>query len=446
MDITVSPRHLPAEQGPAPVPTSDRPERIAGLLILLLAFGGFGVWAALAPIDGAVVTSGVLAAESARKTIQHLDGGIVSEIRVHEGDRVEAGNVLVRLDDTQARAQLEIARGQYLSLRAQEARLVAERDDLPDIKFPKELLSEQDDPRIREAIAGEERVFRARRTALAGEQEVLEQRAEQLQEQIRGLEVLSASKLKRIRLYQEEIVGLNKLFEKGLGDKARLREYERLSAEVEGERGQHQSDIARAKVQVGETQLQSAQLKRQFTSDVVTELRDVETKIADLRERMRALAQTVERTVIKAPVAGSVVGTSVHTIGGVIRPGDHVLDIIPANDSLIVESQVQPMDIDRVAPGQEADLRFSAFNTRTTPVVPGNVLTVSADILTDQATRRPYYLARIKVTPQGMEELKGLTLQPGMPVEAMIKTGERTFFEYLIKPVTDRLATAFKEE
>jgi len=445
MDITVVPHEVKGHGGDQ-VRTSDRPERIAGLLLIVLLFGGFGVWSALAPIDSAAVAPGVLASESARKTIRHLDGGVVSQILVHEGDRVAKGEVLVRLDDTEASAQLEIVRGQYLSARAQEARLLAERDDLPEITFPEELLKAETDSRIREALTGERRVFAARKSALLGEQEVLQQRTDQLQEQIRGLESLVSTKTKRIQLYQEEIQGLKKLFSKGLGDKSRLREYERLSAEIEGERGQHQADIAGARMRIGETNIQIAQLKRKFTSDVVTELRDVETKISDLRERMRALGQTLERTVIRSPVAGSVVASSVHPVGGVLRPGDHVLDIVPEDDSVIVEAKVQPTDVDRVSPGLEADLRLSAFNARTTPVVQGRVLTVSADSLVDESTRRPYYLARIKVTPEGMEKLKGRVLQPGMPVEAMIKTGERTFFEYLIRPVTDRLAQAFKEE
>lgn len=448
MDITVIPSQVD-ESAEDAVPTNDKSERIFGLLILLVGLGGFVVWASLAPIDGAAVAPGVVAVESARKTVKHLDGGIVSEILAREGDRVAKNDVLVRLDDTEASAQLEIARGQYLSLRAQEARLLAERDDLAEIAFPSDLLDAldtDDDPRIREAVTGEERVFQARHKALIGEQQVLEQRKDQLEEQIRGLEALSASKTTRIDLYQEEIDGLNKLFTKGLGDKGRLRESERLQAEIAGERGQHQSDIAAARIQIGETEIQIAQLKRKFTSDVVTELREVGNKLADLRERMRALGKTLERTEIRAPADGAVVGTSVHTVGGVIRPGDPILDIVPENESLIIEAQVQPVDIDRVSIGLEADLRMSAFNSRTTPVVQGRVLTVSADSLIDQATNRPYYLARIEVTPESMVKLTGRNLQAGMPVETLIKTGERTFFDYLIRPLTDRVARAFREE
>ncbi|ADC61202.1 HlyD family type I secretion periplasmic adaptor subunit [Allochromatium vinosum] len=430
----------------APLPTNDKPERLAGLLLLLLALGGFLSWAFLAPINGAAVASGVVAVESARKIVRHLDGGVVSEILVREGDRVEEGEVLVRLDDTEASARLEIARGQYLALRAQEARLIAERDGLTQIPFADELIAAQGDMRIAEAITGEQRVFLARRQSLDGEKEVLDQRRDQLQEQIRGLEALIATKTKRIGLYQEEIDGLLNLFDKGLGDKRTLREYERLSAELEGERAQHRSDIAAARIQIGETEIQIAQLKRKFTSEVVTELRDVETQLADLRERMRALGKTLERTVIRSPAAGAIVGSSVHTIGGVIRPGDHILDVVPEDESLIIEARVQPIDVDRVSPGLEADLRMSAFNTRTTPVVQGRVLTISADRLLDESTRQYYYLARIQVTDDGMAKLKGLTLQAGMPVEAMIKTGERTFIDYLVRPFTDSLAKAFREE
>ena len=365
---------------------------------------------------------------------------------MREGDRVEQGSVLMRLDDTESRAQLEIVRGQFLAKRAEEARLIAERNGDESVTFPPDLLEMQEDPRVEEAITGQRRVFQARHQALTGEINVLEQRVGQLKEQIRGLEALSESKSKRIKLYQEEIAGLHKLFEKGLGDKSRLREWERLAAELEGERAEHQSSIAATRVQIGETELQIVQVQRRFTSEVVEQLRAVQTDLFDLRERIRALEKTLERTMIRSPQSGSVVGMRIHTVGGVLRTGDPILDIIPEDEPLIVEAQVEPNDISRVAPGLEADIRFSAFNARTTPTVPGVVQTVSADRLTDQKTGMPYYLARIQVTQDGMETLRGLTLLPGMPADVMIKTGERTFFEYLIRPLTDRLALGLKEE
>ncbi len=423
--------------------TDDRLERRIGLLILLAAVGGFGTWAA----DSAAVAPGMVAVEFNRKTVQHLEGGIVREILVREGARVAPGDLLVRLDDTQALAQLEIVRSQYLASRAQEARLIAERDSYREVVFPDDLLAARSDPRVEEAIAGQQQVFAARSKALTGETEVLEQRIEQLNEQIRGLEGLSASKLQRIESYKTEIKDFKKLYEKGLTDRLRLREMERLAAELEGERAEHQASIAAAQVQIGETRLQIIQLQRKQQTEVTQELRDTQAKLSDLRERIRALEDTVARTVVRAPVGGAVVGLAVHTVGGVVTPGGRLLDIVPQDEQLIVEARVAPTDADRVSPGLEAQLRFSAFNVRTTPTVPGHVLTVSGDRITDPNNPKDsYYLARIQVTPEGMNSLRGLSLLPGMPVDVMIKTGERTFFQYLVKPITDRLAKSFREE
>ena len=446
MDIDVTPtKEDQPSQDEAPR-TSDNRERLVGLAILVIALGGFLVWATLAPIDNAVVAPGVVAVESSRKTVQHLDGGVVREILVREGDQVKAGDLLLIIDDTEARAQFEIARGQYLALRADEARLLAERDRLDDVEFPDDLLAARGDPRADEAISGQQRVVEARRNAIEGEVDVLRQRIEQIGEQIVGLEALSESKQKRIELYQEEIDGLKDLFSKGMGDKSRLREWERLVAELEGELAQHRSDIAASKVQMGETRLQIVQVRRRVESEVAEQLQNALTELADVRERMRALENTLERTRVHAPVEGYVVGMEIHTIGGVLTPGSPILDISPRNEALIVEAKARPQDIDRLYPGLEAEMRFSAFNTRTTPTVLGRVLTVSGDSLMDPATNMPYFLVRIEVTPKAYEILEGLTLLPGMPADVMIKLGERTFFQYLVRPLQDRIAHAFTED
>ena len=417
-----------------------------GFAVLLLAFVGFGGWAAVAKLGSAAVAPGMVTVESYRKTIQHLEGGIIKEIRVRDGDTVTEGQVLVRLEDTQPRAQLEIVRSGYLALRALEVRLIAERDNLERIVFPNELVSLQDDPRVRETLNGQDRVFKARRDSMQGEIAVLEQRIEQLQAQISGLDALQQSEKQRIDSLNGELQDFRKLLKEGHVDKLRVLDLERSIAALEGDRAEHLADMARAKMQIGETRLQIMQVKKKFLAEVVAELRDVQTKIFDAQERMRALRDTLERTEIRASNEGIVVGLGVHTVGGVISPGTRILDIVPRGEPLVVEAQVQPTDIDKVHPGLTADIRFSAFKARTTPVVEGKVLTVSADRLIDQADKRAYYLARIEVTPEGMAQLHGLQLLPGMPAEVIIKTGERTFLEYLLQPLLDSFARSFKEE
>lgn len=432
--------------GLLPVPTDDRRARRAGLAILLITFAGFGGWAAVAKLDSAAVASGVVTVESYRKTIQHLEGGIVQDILVRDGDSVHSGDVLLRLDDTQARARLEIIRSQYLAARALEARLIAERDQQADLTFPAELMNLREDARVGETLEGQERVFKARGEALRGETALLEQRIEQLQAQIGGLEALQQTEQRRIDSLQRELQDFRRLQQSGFTDKLRLLELERDIAELEGERASHLAEIARTRMQIGETKLQILQLRKQFQTEVVAELRDTQTKLFDLIERMRALQDTVERTEIRAPTEGTVVGLGVHTMGGVVAPATPLLEIVPKGEQLVVEAKVQPTDIDKVHAGLAADIRFTAFKLRTTPVVEGQVLTVSADRLIDPDTKYPYYLARIQVTAEGMERLQGLELLPGMPAEVMIKTGERTLLNYLLRPLLDAFARSFRED
>ncbi|MEA3639607.1 MAG: HlyD family type I secretion periplasmic adaptor subunit [Lamprobacter sp.] len=447
MEITV-PSTRVTESQKQTVPTTDRGARLLGLLILLIGLGGFLIWAALAPISSAAVAPGVVTVEGARKTVQHLDGGIVADILVREGDKVDADQLLVRLDDRETRAQLEMERGQLIALAAEEARLVAERDGLEQPEFPVRLFGGigMDDPRLLMAQAGQKRVFEARREAREGEISVLEQRIEQLQERIAGVEAVLEANKRRAKLYQEEIDALTSLFDRQLGDKSRLREAERQQAELLGEQAERRSTIASTRVQIVETELEIAQIKRRFVSEVVEQLRKVETELSDREERLRALSARLERTEVRSPASGAVVDLQTHTIGGVLRPGDKVLDLIPTDEPLLIEARVSPTDIDQVFPGLEADIRFTAFNASTTPTLIGQVLTVSADRMTDQKTDQDYFLARVQVPPESLEQLEDKTLLPGMPATVMIKTGERTFFEYLIRPISDRISVAFRED
>lgn len=429
-----------------PAKTDDTPIRWIGFIILALVFGGFGGWAALAPLDSAALAPGVVTVKNYRKTVQHLEGGIVKEIHVRDGMEVEEGDLLVVLDDTQARAELEILRGQRFAAVAAEARLKAERDDLADIRFPP--LMNADDQRAREAVLSEKQQFAARKLAKDGEIEVLTQRIGQLDAQVEGLGALIDSKQQLLSSYEEEISDNQALLSEGYVDKQRLRDVQRQKASLKGEVAEHNSAIAGIKVQAGETRLQILQLKKDFRAQVVEQLSEVQTRVFDLEERVNAIQDRVERSAIYAPVGGMVLGMSVHTVGGVVSPGTPILDIVPESDELIIEAELSPNDIDRVTNGMLADIRFSSFSSATTPVIEGEVVNISADRLVNEQTGMPYYLARVEVTPQGTKKLaKGeLTLLPGMPAEVLINTGARTLLEYLVAPATNAFARSMIED
>jgi len=428
-------------------PTDDRWVRSLGYAIVFLLFGVLGTWSAVALIDSAAVAPGEVTLETYRQAVQHLEGGIVKSVNVRENASVKKGDVLIHLDDTQARAQLEIIKGQLIIYRLTEARLLAERDDLKEIHFPEELLlNAENDPRISEQVDGQIKSFNARQGDLKARISLLNEKATQLQQQVRGLDDQERILLRRIDLFSDELNGLRSLLDKGLGDKVRLRALERDKAEVEGQLSSVRNDRSRAKLQISETTLQISQTKQENHKNVVAELTDTQAKIFDALERERALADTLHRMEILAPVDGRVVGLTVHSAGSVVDPRAKLLDIIPQAESLLVDARVQLGDVDKVIPGMLARVRFTAFNSRTTPTVNGKVLSISADRLTDPATNVPYYLARIQVSPEEMKNLNGLELIPGMPADVMIVTGERTVLDYMFRPLLDAFARSFKEE
>lgn len=428
-----------------PLETTDRKPRIIGIIIVAVAFGLFGTWAMLAPLDSAALAPGVVTVKSHRKTVQHLEGGIVKDILVRDGAVVTAGQPLLMLDETQARAELGILQGQYLAAKATESRLISEREGLDEVQFDEDLLTSQD-LRAVEAMRNEEQLFSARLNSRLGEIEVLQQRIVQLESQIEGLQALADSKQELYASYSEEVVDLAALLEEGFVDKPRLRDLQRNAARTRGEAAEHLSAIAQAQVRIGETRLEILQLDKRFMTEVADELAEVQGTVYDLKERMTAIEDRVRRTVVRAPDNGMVLGLNTHTIGGVVQGGEPLLDIVPEGDELIVEARVAPMDIDRVALGMEAQIRFSAFRSSTTHVVEGRVIGISADSLTDEHTGETYYKARIEVTEAGAEILGALVLVPGMPAEVLIKTGERTLFQYLMRPATDALARSLIED
>ncbi len=413
------------------------------MLIFFFVFVVFGLWSVFAPLDGAARAPGTVIVKSNKKMIQHLEGGLVKEILVQNGDLLNADDPILILDDTQSRAQLEIFRTQFIALKVRESRLLAERDTLESILFPESLQLSQ--ANVREEIEAQEQIFSARRTSMGGEKEVLEQRIEQLYSSLEGLQALKASKETLAVSYSEELTDIQALLEQGFSDKTRLRAAERNHALLKGEAGELVANISSTEVQIGETRLQILQQQNEFHNQVVTELSATQTQLKDVNERILALEDIVQRTVIRSPVTGIVNGLQIHTEGGVIGPGTVIAEIVPQAEELIIEAQVPTIDIDRVAVGQSATIRFSSFNS-SVPTIFGRVISLSADAMLDRNTGVSYYLSRIEVTPEGMADLGDLILVPGMPAEAFIATGSRTFLQYTMKPFSDSLARSLIED
>lgn len=417
--------------------------RRAGILIAVAVFGVFGLWATLAPLNGAAHAPGTVTVRSYRQVVQHLEGGMVSEINVQNGDFVEAGAPLLALDSTQSLAQLEIANAGFAALTTIEARLIAERDGLDSIVYPASLSAAG--ANAVEEMAVQTQIFEARKAAREGGIAVLEQRIEQLKSRVTGLEAMKLSKEELVASFADELADVRLLLEEGFADKIRLRELERNHSVLKGEGAELVATISSTEMQIGETQLQILQTNNEFQSEVVNQLGEVQTSLKDARERTTALHDVVNRTVVRAPVSGVVNSMQYHTIGAVIGPGNPIADIVPQSDELVVEARVSPVDIDRVTIGQEATIRFSAFSS-SVPTIFGTVLGVSADAMVDQQTGMPYYMARVQVTPEGMTELGGLALVPGMPAEVFIASGSRTFFQYVMKPFSNALARSLIED
>lgn len=418
----------------------ELPKRV-GLSIFVLVFVFFGGWATFAPLDGAAHAPGQVTVKTYKKTVQHLEGGIVGSILVQNGDVVTAGQSLLEMDKTQSTAQLEIANSQLVALQAREARLLAERDNIDSVSYPASLTGAS----AAEEMTSQSSIFAARKASREGSIQVLEQRTEQLESKLIGLAALKDSKQTLAASYADELTDTRSLLEEGFSDKSRLRAVERNLATYQGEAADLSATISATQVQIGETQMQILQLNREFQNEVVNELGDTQTRLKDAEERSIALQDIVSRTIVRAPVDGVVNGMQVHTEGGVIGPGTAIAEIVPLTEELILESRVSPLDIDRVFEGQEATIRFSSFGNRT-PTIFGNVLNLSADAILDQTTGMSYYLARVEVSPEGMADLGDLELLPGMPAEVFIATGSRTLMQYLFKPFSNAMARSFIED
>jgi membrane fusion protein, type I secretion system len=425
---------------------SIRQHLIVGLSVVALLAGGLGGWASTAQISGALIAPGSIVVESNVKKVQHPTGGVVGELRAHDGDVVKAGDVVVRLDDTVTKASLAIVTKNLDGLWARAARLEAEQRGLDKIAFPPMLRDRVDDPDVKAVMASETKLFEVRVNGRIGQKAQLRERITQLNEEIAGLTAQEQAKDQEIALVEKELTGVRDLYDKHLVQLSRLTTLERDAARLSGERAQYISSRAQAKGKITETELQIIQVDKDMVSDVSKDLRETNDKIGEFVERKVTAEDQLRRVDIRAPQDGMVLQSTVHTVGGVITAGDAIMLIVPQADDLQVEAKVNPQDIDKLQVGQKTLLRLSAFNQRTTPELNGVVTRVSPDVTTDQRTGQSYYTIRVSMPPEEVARLGDVKLIPGMPVEAFVQTGERTMLSYLIKPLSDQLMRAFREK
>ncbi|MQW85607.1 HlyD family type I secretion periplasmic adaptor subunit [Sinorhizobium saheli] len=425
---------------------SIRHNLLGGATVVALLVGVVGGWAATTDISEAVIAYGTVVVDDNEKKVQHPTGGIVGKIFVRDGGHVKAGDLLVQLSDVVPRANLAFVAKSLDELYARKARLGAERDGLEQMTVAPELAMRMQEGDVAKLIASEKRLFELRRIARTGNKARLRERRDQLLNQIEGYTAQEISKGKEIELIKSELKGIRSLVERKLVSLSKLTSYEREATRIEGERAQTLSSIAQARGAIAEVELQILQLDKEFSSETASELREVDAKIAEFEERRVMAQDQLTRIDIRAPASGIVHQSTVHTVGGVISAGEPIMLIVPDADTLTVEARIAPQDIDQLLVGQSALLRFTAFNQRSTPEIPGVVSLIAADVTRDQRTNEHYYVVRVMPDPSKVESLGSMALVPGMPVEVFIKAGERKVISYLTKPLTDQMMRAFRDQ
>jgi len=418
---------------------------LGGLMIIVVLLGGIGTWAATTDIAGAVVTQGNIVVESSVKKVQHPTGGVVAEIYVKEGQEVKANQLLIRLDDTVTRANLRVVSKQLDDLGMRAARLAAERDEATELHIPEDLQRRMKEPNIARIVNGERSLFESRRESKLKQDQQLRERIAQFEKEGGGITAQIEAKSKEIELIGKELDGLKDLEKQRLVTTNRMVTLRREAARLGGERGQLIAAAAKAKGMIAETELKILGTDQQFKTDVVDELRQVESKQAELEERRIAAEDQLKRIEIRAPQSGKVLQLAAHTVGGVLNPGDPIMLIVPENDQLVVEARVAPRDIDQLHLGQPAVIRLAAFNQRTTPELNGSIAGISADLSKDAITGEGYFLARIALPDAELARLGKKKLVPGMPADVQIRTNDRTALSFLVQPLHDQIAKAFRE-
>jgi protease secretion system membrane fusion protein len=419
----------------------------AGLWVLGLGFGGFLLWAAFAPLDEGVPTQGMVTIDTKRKTVQHLSGGIVKEVLVHEGQQVKEGEPLLRLDAAVARANYESVRQRYLGYRAMQSRLFAEQAGSAAIDFHPDVKAAMNDPLIKQQIVTQQQLIQARRAALAADLQGIEENTQGLKEQLGSYQNILVQRRNQLSLLNEELNNVRGMVKEGYAPRNRQLELERMVAESNAAIADLVGNSLRVNRQVAELGQRSMARKQEYRKEIESQLADITRETQSDAEKFVAVTADLDRMEIKAPANGQVVGLTVQTVGAVLQPGQKLLDVVPDNQSLLLEAHIPPHLIDKVQSGLPADIRFNTFAHSPQLVVEGKILSVSGDLLSDpQAPQFSYYLARVQVTPAGMKTLGQRQMQPGMPVEIVIKTGERSLLTYLIHPLTKRMAASLKEE
>ena len=433
---------------PLEVNTDARAFSRIGWLIVVLGLGGFLAWGLFAPLDKGVPLSGTVAKESNRKAIQHQTGGIVKEILVKDGDVVKEGQVLVRMNGVLAKSAYETTEAQYLTARAAEARLTAERDGLKTIAFPAELVQRKNEPRVAELMTLQQQLLTSRQMALQSELGGIDESIAGLKEQIKSLEESRESKKAQMGYLKEQLDGMRDLAKEGYVARNRLLDLERTYAQLSGQISEDIGNIARSRRQVLELNLRKSQRTQDYQKEVRTQLSDTEREAEALGARLEGQKFEVDNVEVKSPVGGTVTSLAVFTQGGVVQPGFKMMEIVPTNDPLVIEGNLAVNLVDRVHPGLKTELIFSAFNVNKTPHIEGEVEQVAADRSVEERTGAPYYKVRVKVTPAGQKMIAQhhMDVRPGMPVELFVKTGERTPLNYLLKPIFDRSRSSMAEE
>lgn len=435
----------PALEGELVLPSdTSQPARV-GLWVLGIGFGGFLLWAGLAPLDEGVPTPGMVAIDTKRKEVQHMSGGLVREVFVKEGQFVKKDDPLIRLDEAQVAANFEAVRQHYFTLRAMEGRLAAEQAGQAKIVFHPDLLG-QNDPLLKQTLNSQQQLFQSRRMALQADVQAIEEAIEGQQASIQGYEGLLGARRSQLEFVQEELKGVRDLVKEGYAPRNKQLELERMAAEAGGSIADLEGNMLRARRSIAEMKLRAMQHTQEYRKEVGSMLADVRREVQADEEKFKAAKEELERTMIRAPVAGQVVGLAVQTVGGVVGSGQKLMDIVPQNERLLLETRVPPHMIDRIHSGLPTDVRFSAFAHSPSLVVQGKVDSISSDLITDPKTNTSYYLGRVSITAEGLKELGSRQMQAGMPAEVVIKTGERTVLTYLLHPFLKRMAASLKEE